>query len=157
MTMLVFTDGSCIGNPGPGGWAALICCQGIREELSGSFPHTTNNRMELTAAIQGVSLALTHTPESIRVFSDSKYVIQGITEWIAGWLRNGWRTSQKKPVENRDLWEELLCVSKKHSALSWEWVKGHNGHPENEHVNMIAQRLSRIAQMSSGKFLGEGI
>ncbi|MGI8611226.1 MAG: ribonuclease HI [Sphingomicrobium sp.] len=137
----MFTDGACRGNPGPGGWAALIrlaSSTGTRareRELSGGEPLTTNNRMELKAAIEGLN-ALTK-PCRVKLTTDSVYVRDGITRWIHGWQRNGWRTSARKPVKNAELWQELLDAVARH-RIEWHWVKGHSGHPENDRVDALA-------------------
>ena len=131
----LFTDGACSGNPGPGGWAALIRWNGQEKEISGGEAHTTNNRMELTAAIEGLNSL--KKPCGVVLHSDSQYVIKGITEWVAGWQRKGWKNSQNKPVENRDLWEALIAATKPHQ-VKWVWVRGHNGHAENERVDALA-------------------
>ncbi|MEC9156235.1 MAG: ribonuclease HI, partial [Pseudomonadota bacterium] len=125
----IFTDGACRGNPGPGGWAALLRSQGIEKMLSGAEPETTNNQMELMAAIQGLE-ALKRT-SSVALTTDSQYVRQGITQWIHGWKRNGWKTSQKQPVKNKELWQRLDAAVESHD-VQWHWVKGHSGHEENE-------------------------
>jgi ribonuclease HI len=131
----LYTDGACSGNPGPGGWGALIRFGSIEKELSGGEAHTTNNRMELTAAIRALQ-ALTR-PCRVVLHTDSQYVVKGITEWLPGWKRKGWKNSQNKPVENRDLWEELDLATKPHK-IEWKWVKGHAGHEENERVDQLA-------------------
>ncbi len=131
----IFTDGACKGNPGPGGWGAVIRSGGHEKELSGGEAQTTNNRMELMAAI-GALRALKR-PCKITLSTDSIYVRDGITKWIHGWQRNGWRTADKKPVKNADLWQALLAASGPHT-ISWEWVKGHAGHPENERADQLA-------------------
>ncbi|MEC7663208.1 MAG: ribonuclease HI, partial [Pseudomonadota bacterium] len=128
----IFTDGACRGNPGPGGWAALLRSQGIEKMLSGAEPETTNNQMELMAAIQGLE-ALKRT-SSVALTTDSQYVRQGITQWIHGWKRNGWKTSQKQPVKNKELWQRLDAAVESHD-VQWHWVKGHSGHEENERVD----------------------
>lgn len=131
----IFTDGACRGNPGPGGWAALLRLDGRERMLSGAETHTTNNRMELQAALEG--LRALRRPSAVRLTTDSQYVRQGITGWIAGWKRNGWRTAGKAPVKNRDLWEALDAACGQHQ-IEWCWVKGHSGHPENERVDAAA-------------------
>jgi ribonuclease HI len=131
----IFTDGACRGNPGPGGWAALLRYDGREKLLSGAEPETTNNRMELMAAIEALT-ALTR-PMQVELTTDSQYVRQGITQWIRGWKRNGWKTSQKKPVKNQDLWQALDAALGQHD-VEWHWVKGHSGHPENERVDQAA-------------------
>jgi ribonuclease HI len=135
MIVEIFTDGACRGNPGPGGWAALLR-QGAHERLvSGAAADTTNNRMELMAAIEG--LAALRRPSQVSLTTDSQYVRQGVTSWIAGWKRNGWRTASKAPVKNRDLWERLDALAAGHQ-VQWHWVRGHSGHPENERVDAAA-------------------
>ena len=131
----IFTDGACRGNPGPGGWAALIRMGARERELSGGEPLTTNNRMELLAAIEG--LKALKRPCRVRLTTDSNYVRDGITKWIHGWLRNGWRTADKKPVKNADLWQALLEAAEPH-RIEWHWVKGHSGHAENDRVDELA-------------------
>ena len=131
----LFTDGACRGNPGPGGWGVLLREEGHEWTLSGSEMNTTNNRMELAAAING--LAYFTKAREIALTTDSQYVRQGITQWIHGWRRNGWRTSAKQPVKNQDLWQALDALAVKHS-VSWHWVKGHSGHPENEQADALA-------------------
>lgn len=133
----IFTDGACSGNPGPGGWGAILIYGEHRKELCGGETETTNNRMELTAAIEALT-ALTKTPSQIDLFTDSKYVKQGITEWISKWKLNGWKNAQKKPVKNADLWQRLEAVRTKHN-VNWQWVKGHAGHPENERADELAR------------------
>ena len=140
----IATDGACKGNPGPGGWGAVIR-MGTREKLlSGSEALTTNNRMEMTAAISGLN-ALTK-PCRVTLSTDSRYVMDGLTKWIEGWQRNGWKTADKKPVKNADLWQELLDAAKPH-RIEWVWVKGHAGHPENER----ADRLASDAAVAAGR------
>ncbi len=131
----IFTDGACRGNPGPGGWAALLRSGSHEKLINGAEAETTNNRMELMAAIQGLE-ALTRS-SSVSLTTDSQYVKQGITGWINGWKRNGWKTAQKKPVKNQDLWQRLDAAINAHE-VSWHWVKGHSGHEENERVDQAA-------------------
>ena len=131
-----FTDGACLGNPGPGGWAALLRARGTERMLSGGETATTNNRMELMAAI-GALEALTR-PCSVLLTTDSRYVMQGIEEWVPKWRANGWRTADKKPVKNQDLWERLSSATQTHT-VRWHWVRGHNGHVENERVDVAAR------------------
>ena len=131
----IFTDGACKGNPGPGGWGALLRMGRHEKELSGSEAETTNNRMELTAVIKALG-ALTE-PCEVQLYSDSKYVIEGITKWSDGWVKRGWKTAAKKPVLNDDLWRELIDLAASHD-VTWHWVKAHNGHPENERVDQLA-------------------
>jgi len=131
----IFTDGACRGNPGPGGWAALIRMGARERELSGGEPLTTNNRMELLAAIE--ALKALKRPCRVMLTTDSNYVRDGITKWIHGWRRNGWRTADRKPVKNADLWQALLDSAEPH-RIEWHWVKAHNGHTENERVDELA-------------------
>ncbi len=131
----IFTDGACKGNPGPGGWGALLRLGKHEKELSGSEPDTTNNRMEMTAAIRALR-ALTR-PCEVVLHSDSRYVIDGMTKWIDGWQKKGWKNASKKPVRNADLWHELIDAAAPHQ-ISWVWVRGHNGHTENERVDRLA-------------------
>lgn len=137
-TVEIYADGACRGNPGPGGWGALLIHEGQEKELSGAERHTTNNRMELTAAIRALE-ALKKSGTSARVYTDSQYVIKGIEEWVGGWKARGWRTADKKPVKNQDLWEQLDALAARHS-LEWHWVKGHSGVPGNERVDALANR-----------------
>ncbi|BFM20760.1 ribonuclease HI [Gilvimarinus japonicus] len=133
----IYTDGACRGNPGPGGWGALLRFEGQEKELCGGERDTTNNRMELTAAIEGLK-ALTEACEVV-LTTDSQYVRKGITEWLAGWKRKGWRTASKQPVKNVDLWQALDEQSNRHK-IDWRWVKGHSGHAENERADQLANR-----------------
>lgn len=132
----LFTDGACLGNPGPGGWAALLRFKGTEKELSGGAVETTNNRMELQAVIEGLK-ALSR-PCKVVVATDSQYVQKGITEWIKGWKTRNWRTADKKPVKNVDLWQELDAAREPHQ-VKWTWVRGHDGHAENERVDLLAR------------------
>ena len=133
----IFTDGACRGNPGPGGWGVILRSGSHEKELFGGEQSTTNNRMELRAAIEG--LAALKRPSRVTVTTDSQYVRQGITQWIEGWKRNQWRTSAKKPVKNQDLWQLLDELTCRHE-VTWEWVKGHSGHPDNELADVLANR-----------------
>ncbi len=142
----LFTDGACRGNPGPGGWGVILRWRGEERELSGGEPATTNNRMELTAAIHG--LAALRRSASVRVHTDSLYLRDGITRWIKDWKRRGWKTADKKPVKNVDLWKMLEDAIADH-AVEWHWVRGHAGHPENERADALA-RLA-IDQMLHGE------
>ncbi len=135
-TTEIFTDGACLGNPGPGGWGVLLRWRGVEKELSGGEAETTNNRMELMAAIKGIEALKPGSAADL--YTDSKYVRDGITEWIAAWKRNGWRTAAKKPVKNKDLWEHLDQALDGH-AVAWHWVKGHAGHAENERADELAR------------------
>ena len=139
----IFTDGACRGNPGPGGWAALLRSQGVEKMFSGAEQETTNNQMELMAAIQG--LEALKRASSVVLTTDSQYVRQGITRWIHGWKRNGWKTSQKQPVKNKMLWQRLDTAVAKHQ-VEWHWVKGHSGHEENERVDMAANDAIDVMQ-----------
>ena len=133
----IYADGGCRGNPGPGGWGALLQIGDIKKELWGGEPDTTNNRMELTAAIRAIEAL--KRPIAGKVYTDSQYVLKGINEWIHGWKRNGWKTSAKQPVKNADLWQLLDAQVRQHK-LEWVWVKGHAGHPENERADALANR-----------------
>ncbi len=132
----IFTDGACSGNPGPGGWGAILRWRGHEKELSGAENPTTNNRMELMAAIS--ALESLKRPSTVAIYTDSTYVRDGITSWIHGWKRNGWRTAAKKPVKNEDLWRRLDAALAPHQ-VEWHWVKGHAGHPENERADALAR------------------
>jgi ribonuclease HI len=131
----IFTDGACRGNPGPGGWAALIRSGAREKEVSGGEALTTNNRMELTAAIEALNAL--KRPCRVELHTDSNYVRDGITRWIHAWQGNGWRTADKKPVKNAELWQHLLDAAARHQ-VRWHWVKGHSGHPENDRVDALA-------------------
>lgn len=130
------TDGACLGNPGPGGWAALLRYRGHERELAGGEADTTNNRMELMAAI--MALEALSEPCEVVLHTDSQYVRQGITEWIGNWVRRGWKTAAGDPVKNRDLWERLHAAAQRH-RVEWKWVKGHSGDPDNERVDVLAR------------------
>ena len=132
----VYTDGACSGNPGPGGWGAILMSGPHRKELSGAEADTTNNRMELSAAIG--ALEALKKPSVVALHTDSNYLKDGITKWIHGWKRNGWKTADKKPVKNEDLWKRLDLALKTHK-IEWHWVKGHAGHPENERADELAR------------------
>jgi ribonuclease HI len=132
----IYTDGACRGNPGPGGWAAMLLSGDRKKEFSGSEPLTTNNRMELLAAIRGLE-ALKKSGTRARVFTDSQYVIKGIREWVANWKQRGWKTADKKPVKNQDLWEQLDALAARHE-VEWHWVPGHAGVEGNERVDRLA-------------------
>ena len=141
----IYTDGACRGNPGPGGWAALLIAGGERKEVSGAERATTNNRMELMGAIGGIAALRRRC--AVKLYTDSKYVMQGFTAWLPGWKTRGWRTAAKEPVKNQDLWEQLDAAAAG-QEIEWHWVKGHSGHPHNEHVDKLANlaidRLLRI-------------
>ena len=139
----VFTDGACKGNPGPGGWGALLRMGRHEKELSGSDPATTNNRMELTAAIKALEALI--EPCRVTLHTDSKYVLEGITRWVHGWRQNGWKTAGKKPVQNAELWHELIAAVARHE-VEWVWVKGHDGHPENERADALASAAAEAAR-----------
>jgi len=132
----IFTDGACSGNPGPGGWGAVLRYGEVEKELSGGEAATTNNRMELMAAIAG--LEALKRPCRVRLYTDSQYLRQGITEWLPAWKARGWRTAEKKPVKNVDLWQRLEAAGAPHE-IEWLWVKGHAGHPENERADALAR------------------
>ncbi len=131
----IFTDGACKGNPGPGGWGALIRSGLNEKELSGGEPQTTNNRMELMAAIQALNAL--KRPCHVVLHTDSNYVKDGITKWIFGWQKNGWKTADRKPVKNAELWQALIEATRAH-RIDWRWVKGHSGHPDNERADRLA-------------------
>ena len=145
MRVEIATDGACKGNPGPGGWGALIRFGTAEKELSGGEPVTTNNRMELTAAIEALN-ALTR-PCTVKLSTDSRYVMDGLTKWVRGWQRNGWKTADKKPVKNVELWQALITAAERHK-VDWQWVKGHAGNPDNERVDKLA---SDAAMGASGQ------
>ena len=132
----IHTDGACLGNPGPGGWAALLRCKGREREVVGGEADTTNNRMELMAAIAALE-TLSEACEIV-LHTDSQYVRQGITQWMANWVRRGWKTAAGAPVKNRDLWERLHAAAQRH-VIDWRWVKGHSGNPDNERVDVLAR------------------
>lgn len=143
-SVIIYTDGGCIGNPGPGGWAAVLQYGEHEKELSGRFRETTNNRMELRAALE--ALEALKRPCQIELYTDSAYVRNGITQWIHGWQRNGWRTANKTPVKNQDLWRRLLIALERHEAAGgvvWHWTKGHAGNPLNERVDELANSAAR--------------
>ena len=141
--VIIHTDGACSGNPGPGGWAALLRWRNHEKILSGSSPATTNNEMELTAIIQ--SLEVLKRPMRVALYTDSRYVMDGITRWIHTWKRNGWRTADKQAVKNGALWQRLDAACSRHQ-IDWHWVKGHSGHPENTRVDRLARAALRQAQ-----------
>ena len=133
----IYTDGACSGNPGPGGWGAILRFNGVEKEMSGGDPETTNNRMEMMAAIS--ALEAFKRPCVVDIYTDSSYVRDGITKWIFGWQKRGWKTADKKPVKNVELWQRLLEALKTHK-VEWHWVKGHAGHPENERCDELARQ-----------------
>jgi ribonuclease HI len=135
--VVIYTDGACKGNPGPGGWGALLVYKGVERELWGGDPSTTNNRMELMAAIAGL-IALTR-PCAVKLVTDSQYVMKGIQEWMPNWKKRGWKTASKEPVKNADLWQKLDEEVNRHQ-VSWQWVRGHTGHPGNERADQLANR-----------------
>ena len=145
MTVEIYSDGACRGNPGPGGWGALLRYNGVEKELSGGEKETTNNRMEMTAVIE--ALKALNRPCKVAITTDSQYVKNGITSWIINWKKNGWRGSNKKPVKNQELWKTLDELVSKHE-VSWHWVKGHSGHPENEKADQLANEA--IDKMMAG-------
>ena len=144
----VFTDGACSGNPGPGGWGVVLRFGDKERELCGGADNTTNNRMELTAAIEG--LRALNEPCEVVLTTDSTYVKDGITRWLANWKKNGWKTAAKKAVKNQDLWQELDQQTSRH-AVQWQWVKGHSGHPENERADTLAnQGMDKVKGSANG-------
>jgi ribonuclease HI len=145
----IYTDGSCLGNPGPGGYGAILCYNGHKKELSQGYQLTTNNRMELLAPI--VALEQLKRPCRVIITTDSQYVRQGITQWIHNWRKNNWKTANKQPVKNVDLWQRLTQALSTHD-IEWRWVKGHSGHPENERCD----ELARNAAMSNNLLIDEG-
>jgi ribonuclease HI len=136
MTVIIHTDGACSGNPGPGGWGAILDYNGTRKELFGGAADTTNNRMEIQAAVEALNAL--KRPCTVEMHVDSQYVKDGITKWIHGWKKNGWKTADKKPVKNVELWQALDDAIKRHQ-ISWHWVKGHDGHPDNERADELAR------------------
>jgi len=139
----IFTDGACKGNPGPGGWGALLRMGVHEKEMSGSDPDTTNNRMEMTAVIKALNALI--EPCEVTLHTDSRYVIDGMTKWIAGWQRKGWINASKQPVRNADLWHDLIEAANPHQ-IHWQWVRGHNGHVENERVDKLASDAALTAR-----------
>ncbi|MGA7876877.1 MAG: ribonuclease HI [Desulfoferrobacter sp.] len=133
----MFTDGACSGNPGPGGWGTILRYKTVEKELSGYSPATTNNRMELTAVVEG--LRALKEPCQLDIYTDSRYLKDGITSWIHKWKKNGWKTSSKSSVKNKDLWEALDVVASQKHSIAWHWIKGHAGHPENERADQLAR------------------
>jgi len=148
--ILIYSDGACSGNPGPGGWGAVLISGKHRKEISGGERLTTNNRMELLAAISALE-ALKKTSD-VELYTDSAYVKNGITGWVHGWKKNGWRTADKKPVKNVELWQELDALRNKHT-VAWHWLKGHAGHPENERADELARQA--MAPFKGGKPIPE--
>jgi ribonuclease HI len=151
-TVEIFTDGACRGNPGPGGWAAILRRGAQEKELSGYDPDTTNNRMELLGAIEGLK-ALKERCQ-VTLYTDSMYVKDGISTWIHGWKKNGWRRADKAPVKNVDLWQQLDALVSQHEVV-WKWVRGHSGHPENERVDVLARQEIVLNTVKNG-VIGEG-
>jgi ribonuclease HI len=143
----IFTDGACLGNPGPGGWGALLRFAGRERELAGNEAHTTNNRMELLAAIMALE-ALT-APCTVVLHTDSQYVQRGVSEWLKDWIRRGWKTAAGQPVKNQDLWQRLAAAAAPHQ-VRWEWVRGHAGHPENERVDVLARNAASAIRGVAG-------
>lgn len=147
----IFADGACSGNPGSGGYGAILRYKGVEKELSGAAPFTTNNKMELTAVIEALKTLKRRC--KVVVTTDSQYVVKGMNEWIAGWIKKGWVNSKKEPVLNRDLWEALLDAASKHD-VEWRWIKGHAGHIENERCDILAReaiKLNRAVRQPYGK------
>lgn len=154
--VVIHTDGGCIGNPGPGGWAAILQYGNARKELAGRAGQTTNNRMELRAAIEALE-ALTR-PSRVILYTDSQYLRDGITKWVHGWQRKGWRTQAKRPVKNRDLWQLLLAAIERHEpagGVTWEWTKGHAGQELNELADTLANQAARCATAADPADLDE--
>ncbi len=147
-TVEIFTDGACSGNPGPGGWGTILRWNGQEKELSGGEIDTTNNRMELMAAIQG--LETLSRPVAVTVTTDSSYVKDGITKWIINWKKNGWKTAARKPVKNADLWQRLEAAVEMHQ-VSWKWVKGHSGHIENERCDELARQATNKVLLDANR------
>ena len=144
----IFTDGACRGNPGPGGWGALLRFRGKEKKLSGAEPETTNNRMEMMAVIRALE-ALKHSRYPVALTTDSRYVKDGITQWLPNWKKNGWKTAAKKPVKNADLWKKLDKLVSEHD-ITWHWVRGHSGHAENELVDELAnQAIDKMQQKTT--------
>lgn len=143
----IFCDGACSGNPGPGGYGAILRYNGREKEISGGAPHTTNNRMELSGAIE--ALRQLTRPCRVIITTDSQYLVKGMTEWIAGWQRKGWRNSKKEEVLNRDLWEQLVVLADRHT-IEWRWVRGHDGHAENERCDVLAREAVMEVTQKSG-------
>ncbi len=145
----IYTDGACSGNPGPGGWGAILRFRGIEKELFGGEAQTTNNRMEMTAVIQ--ALETLKRPCRVHLFTDSQYVMKGMTEWMSGWKARGWKTADKKPVKNEDLWRVLDAAIQRHD-VHWTWLKGHAGHPENERADALArQGVKSVTEPTAGE------
>ena len=142
-TIDIFTDGACKGNPGPGGWGAILRMGNHEKELSGSEADTTNNRMEMTAVIR--ALKALNEPCAVTIHTDSRYVIDGMTKWIEGWKRKGWVNASKQPVRNQDLWHDLI-EAVLHHQIEWQWIKGHDGHPENERADQLASDAALSVQ-----------
>jgi ribonuclease HI len=141
----IYSDGACRGNPGPGGWGAILRANGAEKEIYGGEAETTNNRMELMAAIR--ALEALKRPSQVKLYTDSIYVMKGITAWIHDWKRKGWRTADKKPVKNEDLWRRLDELAARHE-IEWHWVRGHSGHPENERADALANKGIPVASDS---------
>jgi len=142
----IFTDGACKGNPGPGGWGVVLRMGATEKELSGGEPLTTNNRMEMMAVVQALSAL--KRPCAVTLSTDSRYVMDGLTKWVHGWQKNGWKTADRKPVKNADLWQALLAAARPHQ-IAWRWVKGHAGHPENERADKLASDAAITAGRSA--------
>jgi len=148
----IFTDGACSGNPGPGGYGAILRYGEVTREISGCEPDTTNNRMEMTAVIE--ALRQLKRPCSIRIYTDSTYVMRGMTEWVPRWIQRQWINSQKRPVVNRDLWERLLSLSRPHH-IEWNWVRGHQGHLENERCDALAREALEQCRNSGSNWVSK--
>ncbi len=148
--VIIYTDGACSGNPGPGGWGAILSAKGHEREICGGEAMTTNNRMEMTAALR--ALEALKRPCRVELHTDSQYLRQGITEWLPGWKARGWKTADKKPVKNEDLWRELDAARARHQ-VSWRWVKGHAGHPMNERADALARKGLQEARAKEREIL----
>jgi ribonuclease HI len=142
----IFTDGACSGNPGPGGWAAILRSGAHEKEISGAEPATTNNRMEMMAALKAFEAL--KQPSSVIIHTDSRYLMDGMMKWVSGWKANGWRTTDKKPVKNEELWRALDAAASRHQ-VEWKWVEGHSGHPENERADALARAAIGTLRRSS--------
>lgn len=157
-TVIIYTDGGCIGNPGPGGWAAILRYGENERELSGRFRNTTNNRMELRAAVE--ALETLKRPCRVTIYTDSEYLRNGITQWIRKWMSNGWRTAEKKPVKNKDLWLRLVAAVARHEpagGVTWQWTRGHAGDPLNERVDRLANHAAQSVTADDPEDTNEGL
>lgn len=151
-TVTIYTDGSCLGNPGPGGYGAILEFNKVSKQISGGYSHTTNNRMELLAPAKALNMLTEEC--KVHIYTDSQYVKNGINQWIHNWKKNGWRTSNKKAVKNADLWQQLDEACQQHK-VTWHWVKAHNGHPQNEAVDTLAREAANGTNLSEDKGFNE--